>query len=34
MKMKESVLGHLMGTVEEEVNDERVAAMPALIHDR
>ena len=32
--MKESVLGHLAGTVEEEVNDKRVASMPALIPDQ
>ena len=32
--MKESVLGQVSETVVEEVNDDRVAAMPALIPDR
>ena len=32
--MHEGVLGLVPETVAEEVNDERVAAMPALIPDR
>jgi hypothetical protein len=34
MKTKESVLGQVSETVAEEVNDDQVAAMPALIPDR
>jgi len=34
MKMKETVLGQVAETVVEEVNDDRVAAMSALIPDR